>query len=110
VAELLVGVELADRRRRRARQEYVATLIRSVPIEPYDLEVARVHAELLVHVRKEGRARGAHDLLIAATARARDRTVVTADTTGFDDLPRLRVRLLASPEAVDRAVAAALEG
>jgi tRNA(fMet)-specific endonuclease VapC len=93
-AELLVGVHPADRRRRAARREYVGTLIETIPIEPYDLEVARVHAAMLAEVRKAGRARGAHDLLIAATARARDRIVVTADATGFDALPELRVRVL----------------
>jgi tRNA(fMet)-specific endonuclease VapC len=41
-----------------------------------------------------GRPRGAHDLLIAATARIRTRTIVTADTTGFDDLPGVSLRLL----------------
>ncbi|MGH2799214.1 MAG: PIN domain-containing protein [Thermoleophilaceae bacterium] len=93
-AELLVGVQLADRRRRPARRDYVNTLIETIPVEPYDLEVARVHATMLAHVHKSGRARGAHDLLIAATARARDRIVVTADATGFDDLPQVRVRTL----------------
>ncbi len=69
-------------------------VLSGIPVEPYDLEVARAHAGLLTHARKEGRARGAHDLLIAATALARGRTVVTADAAGFEDLPGLRVRLL----------------
>lgn len=91
-----MGVKLADRRRRAARREYVDTLIATLPVEPYDLEVARVHAELLADVRKTGRTRGAHDLLIAATGRARDRTVVTADAAGFEHLPDVRVRVLAA--------------
>src|SRR5215211_5575374 len=94
-AELLVGVELAGRRRRPRRRKFVDELLVSVPVEPYDLDTARVHAELLAHVRKEGRTRGAHDILIAATARARDRTVVTADAAGFDGLPGVQVRVLA---------------
>jgi tRNA(fMet)-specific endonuclease VapC len=93
-AELLVGVHLAERRRRAARREYADALMETIPVESYDLEVARVHAAMLWDVRKGGRARGAHDLLIAATARARDRIVVTADATGFDDLPEVRVRVL----------------
>jgi tRNA(fMet)-specific endonuclease VapC len=63
-----------------------------VPVEDYDLAVARAHADLLVHVRRSGRARGAHDLLIAATARAWDRMVVTAGAAGFADLPGVPVR------------------
>jgi tRNA(fMet)-specific endonuclease VapC len=93
-AELLVGVELADRRRRPARREYVDALIATLPIEPYDLEVAKAHAALLAHANTEGRTRGAHDLLIAATARTRGRTVVTADGPGFADLPQVSVRIL----------------
>jgi tRNA(fMet)-specific endonuclease VapC len=96
VAELLVGVELADRQYEAARRRYVNALIDTIPIESYDLEVARTHAELLAHTHKEGRPRGAHDLLIAATARRSGRTVVTADATGFADLPQVNVRVLPS--------------
>lgn len=48
--------------------------------------------ELLVAVRKAGRQRGAHDLIIAATALSTGRTVVTSDRQGFDDLPGVDVR------------------
>jgi tRNA(fMet)-specific endonuclease VapC len=92
-AELLVGVELAHRRSRQRRESFVEDVLSSVPIEPYDLDVARVHASLLAHTRRSGRPRGAHDLLIAATALARGRVVVSSDPTGFADLPDLAVRL-----------------
>jgi tRNA(fMet)-specific endonuclease VapC len=92
-AELLAGVELADRRSRQGRHSFVEDVLSSVPIEPYDLDVARAHASLLAHTRRSGRPRGAHDLLIAATALARGRVVVSADPTGFADLPDLAVRL-----------------
>ena len=91
-AELLVGVELADRRHKPSRRAFVDSLLATIPVEPYDLQVARVHAELLAHTRTSGRTRGAHDLLIAATARAHTRTVVTADTAGFTDLPGVAIR------------------
>jgi tRNA(fMet)-specific endonuclease VapC len=94
VAELLVGVQLADRRHEPARRRYVNALIDTIPIEPYDLEVARTHAALLAHARGEGIRRGSHDLLIAATARRTGRTIVTADATGFGDLPQVQVRVL----------------
>ncbi|KAB2860239.1 MAG: type II toxin-antitoxin system VapC family toxin [Bauldia sp.] len=93
-AELLVGVELAEGRRRESRRAFVEAVLSVVPIEPYDLEVARAHSGLLAHARRSGRARGAHDLIIAATAMARARTVVTADAAGFRDLPGVGVRLL----------------
>ena len=87
VAELLVGVELASPPVREARQRYVDDIVTSIPIIPYDREVALEHAQLLVAVRRAGRPRGAHDLLIAATARASKRVVITADQAAFDDLP-----------------------
>ena len=68
-------------------------MLDTVPVEDYDLSVAEAHAVLLAHVRRSGRARGApHDLIIAATAVARDRLVVSADVTAFDDLPGVTVR------------------
>ena len=94
VAELLVGVQLADSGNEATRRRYVNALIDTIPIEPYDLEVARTHAALLAHAHEEGRPRGSHDLLIAATARRSGRTVVTADATGFADLPQVDVRVL----------------
>jgi tRNA(fMet)-specific endonuclease VapC len=86
-AELLVGVELADARRHAARAAFVEDVLATVPVEEYDLEVARAHARLLAHVRRTGKPRGAHDLIIAATALATGRAVVTADLAGFDQLP-----------------------
>jgi tRNA(fMet)-specific endonuclease VapC len=90
-AELLVGVELADAKRRTKRQAFVRSVLESIPIEAYDLPVAEHHARLLAHVRRSGTSRGAHDLLIAATALARGRAVVTADERAFRDLPGLTV-------------------
>lgn len=94
VAELLVGVELADRRRRGPRRAFVEAILDAIPVEPYDLGTARAHASLLAHVRRAGRPRGAHDLIIAATALSTDRTVVTTDRAGFDGLPAVRLRLV----------------
>ncbi len=91
VAELLVGVQLASARHRKRRTDYVDAIIGTVTITPYDSTVAAHHAELLVAVRKAGTPRGAHDLIIAATARAYARTVVTADLGAFTDLPGLTV-------------------
>jgi tRNA(fMet)-specific endonuclease VapC len=95
-AELLVGEQLAADEHRAARGAFVESVLSTIPIEPYDLDVARAHAELLAHVQRVGRPRGAHDILIAATARVRSRTIVTADTTGFADLPGVAQRLLKS--------------
>ncbi|MGN6588090.1 MAG: PIN domain-containing protein [Solirubrobacterales bacterium] len=87
VAELKVGVQLARGRRRDKRKRFVAAILDSVSIEPYDIDVAEAHAVLLGHVRRNGTPRGAHDLIIAATARARERQVVSFDQGGFAELP-----------------------
>jgi tRNA(fMet)-specific endonuclease VapC len=87
VAELRVGVQVAKGRRREKRERFVAAVLDAVSIEPYDLEVAEAHAELLAHVRRAGTPRGAHDLIIAATARTRERMVVSSDQSGFAGLP-----------------------
>lgn len=92
VAELSVGVELAEGRTRRNRSDFLDGVLEEVPVIDYDLEVARAHARLLVAVRRQGRPRGAHDLVIAATAVASDRVVVTADAGAFDDLPDVSVQ------------------
>ncbi|MGB7860507.1 MAG: PIN domain-containing protein [Acidimicrobiia bacterium] len=92
VAELFVGVELASQSYRGQRQSFVEDVVTSLPVIPYDLTIAQEHAFLLTAVRRAGRPRGAHDLLIAATARATQRTVVTADANAFDELPGVEVR------------------
>lgn len=92
IAELRVGALLATRRRRTARGAYVDDIIATIPVLAYDAEVAEAHAELLVVVRSQGKPRGAHDLIIAATARAFDRVVVSADLTAFRDLPGVEIR------------------
>ena len=91
-AELFVGVEHADSEERDQRTQRVEQLLSAVTIDDYNLNVARVHAELLWYVRRTGSARGAHDLIIAATARANDRVVVTLDRIGFADLPGVEAR------------------
>jgi tRNA(fMet)-specific endonuclease VapC len=91
VAELLVGVGLAAGARRASRQTFVDDVIDALPVLGYDARVARAHAQLLIAARQSGRPRGAHDLIIAATARASRRIVVTADPAGFRNLPGVKV-------------------
>ncbi len=92
VAELRVGVELSEGRKRAQRRAFVDDVVATVPVLAYDLDVAAAHAELLVAVRRQGLPKGAHDLIIAATAKASARTVITADTSAFQDIPDVSVR------------------
>jgi tRNA(fMet)-specific endonuclease VapC len=92
IAELRVGALLATRRRKAARSAYVDDIIATIPVLAYDAEVAEAHAELLIEVRSQGKPRGAHDLIIAATAKAFERTVVSADLTAFGNLRGVEIR------------------
>jgi tRNA(fMet)-specific endonuclease VapC len=91
VAELVVGVELASPHAKADRQAFVDDILASVPVISYDRDIAFEHAQLLVAVGQTGHPRGAHDLLIAATARATKRMVLTADESAFADLPGVSV-------------------
>jgi tRNA(fMet)-specific endonuclease VapC len=92
LAELLVGVQLANRTHRPARERFVNDIRATISIVDYDASVAGSHAELLVAVRRQGKPRGAHDLIIAATANATQREVVSADVSAFAGLPGVTVR------------------
>ncbi|MGH9247785.1 MAG: PIN domain-containing protein [Acidimicrobiales bacterium] len=92
IAELRVGALLGTGGGAAARQAFVEDVLAAIPVIAYDVAVAEAHARLLVEVRRQGTPRGAHDLLIAATARASRRAVVTADASAFADLPDLDVR------------------
>lgn len=92
LAELRVGALLSAGERRTTRTGFVDAVAGAVPVLGYDAAVAEEHASLLVEVRRQGRPRGAHDLIIAATARAAHRTVVTADPDAFRDLSGVELR------------------
>jgi len=49
VAELLVGVELADAANQSRRRALVDSILATIPVEDYDLDVTRSHALLLAH-------------------------------------------------------------
>jgi tRNA(fMet)-specific endonuclease VapC len=88
VAELRTGVDLATDRYRTRRAEFVQRVLEVLPVEPYDLATALRHGVLLAFVHRSGTARGAHDLVVAATALATNRLVVTTDRGArFADLP-----------------------
>lgn len=92
LAELLVGAKMASGKRRSSRQEFIDSVADAMPIIGYDEAVARDHADLLVAIRKAGTPRGAHDLIIAASARATSRTIVTADRAAFEGLPGVALK------------------
>ena len=97
VAELRAGIELADDAHRVARSSFLDRVLETVPVEPYDLSTAEAHGRLLAHVHRAGTKRGAHDLIIAATAAATGRIVLTGDRKArFGDLPGVECVQLSS--------------
>ncbi len=88
VAELRTGIQLATGRHRAACSEFLVKVLETLPVAPYELATAEAHGLLLAHVHRSGTKPGAHDLVIAATAVATNRTVLTTDRNAhFDDLP-----------------------
>jgi predicted nucleic acid-binding protein len=90
LAELRTGIELASDEHRAKRAEFLVRVLETLPVEPYDLATAEAHGRLLAHVTRNGAKRGAHDLIIAATAIATKRIVLTTDHAArFDELPEV---------------------
>jgi tRNA(fMet)-specific endonuclease VapC len=89
VAEYRVGIELADTASRAAeRPRALAVITSAVDVLDYTEPTAACHAQLIAHVRRIGKARGAHDLIIAAHAMQTDRTILSFDAKArFGDLP-----------------------
>ena len=87
-SELLHGVHRMTGGVRRARVElWLERLLARLPVVPFDLDVARVHAILSAELRTKGTPVGPHDLIIAATAVFLGYSVATRDLRSF---PRIR--------------------
>ena len=83
-SELLHGVHRLKGGVKQAKAErFVERLLDRVPILPFDLDAARVHARLGAELAAKGTAVGAHDLIIASTAVAADFSVATRDLRSF---------------------------
>jgi predicted nucleic acid-binding protein len=94
-SELLHGVHRArtpDQRHR--RQAFVEGLLAQLPVIAFDLTVARVHALLWADLAKRGVVVGERDLMIGATAIAKNYTLATRDERSFPKIPGLTVQLL----------------
>jgi predicted nucleic acid-binding protein len=86
----LHGVHRADTDVRRGRREaYVEALLAGFPVLPFDLAAARMHARLTARAAADGTTLGAHDLMVAATALAKDLEIVTLDERSFPRIPGL---------------------
>lgn len=89
--ELLHGVHRVAAGKREATEAYVEGLLQHLPVIPFDLAVARVHARLWAQLVATGNMVGERDLLIGATALTHGHTVVTRDERSFPRIPGLDV-------------------
>ena len=91
-SELLHGVHRARSARTQARRSaFVEQLLARLPVVPFDLVVARVHARVWADLAARGVSVGSHDLLIGATALATGGRVATRDLRSFTRIPGLDV-------------------
>jgi tRNA(fMet)-specific endonuclease VapC len=94
-SELLHGVHRARTpSQRHRRQAFVEGLLAQLPVIAFDLTVARLHASLWAGLAKRGVAVGERDLMMGATAIARNYALATRDERSFSRIPGLSVQLL----------------
>lgn len=97
LAELDVGVKIAPPAQVATRAAAFDLAKSLYLVESYTAATSGFHADLLVHCRKAGSPRGEIDLMIAATALATHRILVTLDRKAdFGSLPGVNVIELSS--------------
>lgn len=90
-SEFLQGVHAARGARRVVAERSFNMWLDVLPVLPFDLEVARVHAILARQLGRRGAPIGAHDLIIAATAVSGGYGVATRDRRSFHRVEGLEV-------------------
>lgn len=94
-SELLHGAHRAtDAVHKQRRLAFVEAVLSRLPVLPFDLAAARIHAAVSAQLAASGINVGAHDLMIAATAVAAGYGVATRDKRSFSKVPGLTVVLL----------------
>ena len=90
-AEMLHGLHRARTASQRVRrQAFLDFVLELMPVLPLGLVEARVFAELWARLLRVGTQVAERDLMIAATALARDYRVVTRDKRSFSKIPGLQ--------------------
>jgi predicted nucleic acid-binding protein len=91
-SELLHGVHRLRGAVARTRAErFVEHLLDAIPVIPFDLDVARIHARIDAELSAAGAAVGDADLMIAATAVWLDYRIATRDLRSFPRIKGLTV-------------------
>ena len=90
-AEVLHGLHRVGGSHRVKAEAFTRFWMEALPVIPFDLEVAKVHATLGAHLARAGTPLGAHDLMIAATAVHLGYRVATRDRRSFHRVDGLTV-------------------
>ena len=94
VAEMLIGIGLADTKARADwRRERFARIQEITEIIPFGADLAREYAEIFCELRRAGKAIPQNDLIIAATALFHSHVVLVGSggESHFAQVPRLSV-------------------
>jgi tRNA(fMet)-specific endonuclease VapC len=94
LTSVIVACELrygAAKRGSRRLTRQVEAVLGALTIRPLESDVERVYASIRVTLEKRGTPIGAHDMLIAAHARALDAVCVTDNMAEFKRVPALKV-------------------
>jgi predicted nucleic acid-binding protein len=91
-SELLHGVHRAAKAAQRSRrQALVEHYLSWLSVIPFDLAIARIHADIWAKTAAKGTTIGAHDLLIGATALSLGFDIATRNVRDFSRIPGLNV-------------------
>ena len=85
------GVERAAGTRRVKRQQYLQTVLASLPVVPYTEQTAYEHARIGAELESSGKMIGYYDLIVAATAVERGSEVATFNQRHFSQVKGLTV-------------------
>ena len=91
-SELLMGVCRANtEERKKRRSAFVEAVIAGVGVLDFTIGAARIHAEIFAELATKGQLIGAHDMMIAATARHHDLSILTENVDEFSRVTGLHV-------------------
>ncbi len=94
LTSVIVACELrsgAAKRGSRTLTRQIEAILGALTIRPLESDVERIYATIRVTLERKGTPIGAHDMLIAAHARAIEAVCVTDNVAEFKRVPALRV-------------------
>lgn len=91
IAELWHGVERADAAHRAKREKYVRSAVNGMLIVAYTEATALEHARIWAILETTGQRIGDYDMIVAATALERGRSLATFNRRHFSKVPGLEV-------------------